>query len=90
MIESTKWMLPVMLVLVLLTSWLLVAEIPMFALKFKQWGWKGNEVKYSFIIFSAVVLGMLGITGFAVVIACYVALSVILDKKDARPDKIKG
>ena len=90
MIESTKWMLPVMLVLVLLTSWLLVAEIPMFALKIKQWGWKGNEVKYSFVIFSAVVLGVLGITGFAVIIACYVVLSVILDKKDAHPDKTKG
>ena len=73
-------MMPAMLALVLVTSWLLVAEIPMFALKFKQWGWKGNEVKYSFIIFSAAVLGVMGITGFAVVIACYVALSVILNK----------
>lgn len=79
-IESSTWMLPVIMALVLLTSWLLVAEIPMFALKFKQWGWKGNEVKYSFILFSAVVLGLLGITGFAVVIACYVILSVVLDK----------
>ena len=79
-IESSKWMMPAMLALVLVTSWLLVAEIPMFALKFKQWGWKGNEVKYSFIIFSAAVLGVMGITGFAVVIACYVALSVILNK----------
>ncbi len=79
-IESGPWMLPVVLALVVLTSWLLVAEIPMFALKFKQWGWKGNEVKYSFILFSAIVLGLLGITGFAVVIACYVILSVALDK----------
>ena len=26
------------------SCYLLVAEIPMFALKFKNWGWKGNEV----------------------------------------------
>ena len=80
MIEATKWMLPVMLAMIILSSWLLVAEIPMFALKFKQWGWKGNEVKYSFVIFSALVLGVLGVTGFSVVIACYVILSVVLDK----------
>ena len=36
------------------SSWLMVSEIPMFALKFKQWGWKGNEVRYGFILFSLI------------------------------------
>ena len=34
--------------LILITSYLLVCEMPLFALKFKQWGFKGNEVKYGF------------------------------------------
>lgn len=80
-IESSEWMVVAILLLVCLSSWLLVAEIPMFALKFKHWGWQGNEVKYGFIIFSAVVLGWLGITGFALIIACYVILSVVLDRR---------
>ena len=45
-IENTTWMVPVVIVMILLSCWLLVSEIPMFALKFKHWGWKGNEVKY--------------------------------------------
>ena len=44
--ESTAYMLPVVLLMICVSCWLLIAEVPMFALKFKQWGWKGNEVKY--------------------------------------------
>ncbi len=36
------------LALILITSYLLVCELPLFALKFKQWSFKGNEVKYGF------------------------------------------
>ena len=37
---------------VFVSSYLLIAEIPMFALKFKHWGFKGNEVKYIFVAVS--------------------------------------
>ena len=46
----------VFMVLILLSSYLLVCELPMFALKFKHWGFKGNEVKYLFVVTSVVVL----------------------------------
>ncbi|MDD2601482.1 MAG: CDP-alcohol phosphatidyltransferase family protein, partial [Prevotella sp.] len=36
--------------MIFVSSYLLVSEIPMFALKFKHWGWKGNEVKYIFLL----------------------------------------
>ncbi|MBR4897406.1 MAG: CDP-alcohol phosphatidyltransferase family protein [Prevotella sp.] len=71
----------IVIALILLSCWLLVAELPLFALKFKHWGWKGNEVKYIFIITSVLLLGVLGIKGIAVVIAWYVILSVITRKK---------
>ena len=58
-------------------SWyLLVAEIPMFALKFKHWGWKGNEIKYIFLLTCVPLLVFLGISGLAAVIAWYIILSV--------------
>ena len=63
--------------MLLFCSYLLVAEIPLFALKFKKWGWKGNEVKYVFIISSIPLLAIFGIAGIAVVIGWYVILSVI-------------
>ena len=62
---------------VLISSWLLVSEIPMFALKFKTWGWKGNEVKYIFLLTCIPLLLFLGISGLAACIAWYVILSAI-------------
>ena len=53
----------------------------MFALKFKTWGWKGNEVKYIFILSCIPLLHLLGVSGLAAIIAWYVILSVITTKK---------
>ena len=60
--------------------YLLVSEISMFALKFKTWGWKGNEIKYIFILSCIPLLLLFGIPGIAVVIVWYVVLSVITKK----------
>lgn len=81
LIESTPWSMLAMLVLICLSCWIMVAEIPMFALKFKQWNWRGNEVRYGFVIFSAIMIILLRVASFAVIIPCYVILSVILNKR---------
>ena len=60
-----------------LSCYLLVSEIPMFALKFKTWGWKGNEVKYIFLLTCIPLLLLFGVSGLAAIIAWYVILSVI-------------
>jgi len=64
-----------------ISSYLLIAEIPMFALKFKTWGWKGNEIKYIFILSCIPLLLLLRVSGFAAIIAWYVILSVATNKK---------
>lgn len=80
LIESTPWMLPALLALICITSYLLVCELPMFALKFKQWGWRGNELRYSFIALSAVVIALFGvIEGMWIVITLYFLTSVVAD-----------
>ena len=66
---------------VLISCWLLICEIPMFALKFKTWGWKGNEIKYIFILSCIPLLLWLGIAGIAAVIAWYIVLSAINNRK---------
>ncbi len=68
-------------ILVFIMSFLLVAEIPMFALKFKHWGWKENRVKYIFILSCIPLLLILRTSGFAAIIAWYVVLSAITNKK---------
>ena len=79
-IATLPYAMYMMLAGVLISSYLLVSEIPMFALKFKTWGWKGNEVKYLFLITCIPLLLLLGISGLAAIIAWYVILSVIHDK----------
>ena len=68
----------IVLILLPLSCYLLVSEIPMFALKFKTWGWRGNEVKYIFVLTCIPLLLWLGTLGLAAVIAWYVVLSVAI------------
>ena len=61
---------------------MLIAEIPMFALKFKHWGWKGNEVKYVFLLSAIPLLGILRFSGLAIIIAWYVVLSILVNRRN--------
>ncbi|MBQ8464135.1 MAG: CDP-alcohol phosphatidyltransferase family protein [Prevotella sp.] len=79
----------VVLLALFISSYLLVSEIPMFALKFKTWGWKGNEVKYIFLLTSIPMLLLplillRSVIGLAAVIAWYVILSVCTQRKNAQ------
>ena len=83
-----EYWLFIILALIPISCYLLVSEIPMFALKFKTWGWKGNEVKYIFLITCIPLLLLLGISGLAAIIAWYVILSAINSHfytKDSNP-----
>lgn len=77
-IESSSVMVLPIIAMICVSSWLLIAEIPMFALKFKNWGWAGNELRYSFIVFSAAMIIWLGIMqSFWVIITAYFLTSII-------------
>ena len=71
--EGIEWCI---LIGVIVSSYLLISEIPMFALKFKTWGWKGNEIKYIFLL-TCIPMLFMGIFGLAAIIAWYVILSAI-------------
>ena len=67
----------IILLLSFVSSYLLVSEIPMFALKFKQWGWNGNEIKYIFLLSCIPLLIIFRVSGIAIIILWYVLLSVV-------------
>lgn len=71
----------IILLMVFISCWLLVSEIPMFALKFKQWGWSGNEIRYLFLLSCIPLLAFFGIAGIAIIVAWYVLLSILTKKK---------
>ena len=71
-----------LIVMVLISSWLLVAEIPMFALKFKHWGWHENRIKYVFLVSCLPILLIFRISGISIIIAWYICLSILTSRKN--------
>ncbi|HEV7348134.1 CDP-diacylglycerol--serine O-phosphatidyltransferase [Telluribacter sp.] len=67
-----------LLIFTAVMSFLLVVELPLFALKFKSFGWPGNEVRYSFLLVSLVLLLWLGVLAVPLIVALYVVLSLVL------------
>lgn len=69
-------------------SYLLVSEIPFFALKFKNFTWQDNKVRFIFLATSAIILIAMAccsitrlIAGIGIVIAWYIVLSLITCRK---------
>lgn len=58
-------------------SLLLITEIPLFALKFKHFKWKDNEIRYVFLGMSLLLLITLQFIGIPLIIILYVAMSLI-------------
>ncbi len=63
--------------LTLLFSYLLIAELPLLALKFKNFSWKENKFKYILITCAIVFSITLKTMAIPCVIICYILLSVI-------------
>ena len=68
-------------ILVILMSYLLVAELPMFSLKFKNLSWKDNKVSYIFLLICIPLLAVFHISGFAAIILWYILWSLLTRKK---------
>lgn len=67
----------ILMTLIVLFSFLLISEIPMFSMKFKSFGWSGNEKRIIFIIGALVLLLFLQIWAIPIVFLTYVLVGVI-------------
>ena len=77
-----------LMVLIALSSALLVSEVPLFALKFKNFSWKDNSIRYTFLATSAILIIASALTGLenivvgiGLAIIWYVALSLVSRSK---------
>lgn len=59
------------------SAYLLTAELPLIALKFKQFGIKGNEFRYALILVSILSVIIFQFAGVAIAILAYILLSII-------------
>ena len=80
---SLKFNAVFLFLFMLLFCMLLVCEVPMLALKFKELSWEKNKVKYIFLL-GCLPCFCLGTSCFAAIILWYVALSIIIDVRARR------
>ena len=73
---APSYMTPCLIIGILVSSWLLVSEIPMFSLKFKSLSWADNKVRFIFLIGCVPLLAVFGRLGFALIIIWYILLAV--------------
>ena len=80
---SLKFNAVFLFLFMLLSCMLLVAEIPLFALKFKDLSWQNNSIKYIFLVGCLAFLP-LGVSSIAAMIVWYVLLSIVVFKASNR------
>ncbi len=67
-----------------LMSYLLNAELPLFALKFKDFTWANNSFRFLFLIFSLILLLIFKIAALPLIILLYIVLSVFLRVRSSK------
>jgi len=87
----TDTILIIVSLLILVFSWLLNANIELLALKFKSFGWKNNEFRFSFIALAFTTLFLSFLMGFIyfsipLIIILYLIISIIYNKQNKHND----
>jgi CDP-diacylglycerol--serine O-phosphatidyltransferase len=65
------------LVIAVIQSFLLVSELPLIALKFKNFSWKENSYQYILVIVAAILLLVIQFAAIPVIVFLYVFLSLL-------------
>lgn len=75
-------MLAILLGVVIFQSYILVSTVPMFALKFKNYSFRDNKIRYLFLGLSVIAFIVMGFSGFFPVILLYIAVSILHRRKN--------
>ena len=82
--SSQPWYFYTPVFIVPVLCWLLVSEIPMFSMKFRNLSWQDNKTRYIFLLIALVEIVMCVIGGFpfagclCAIIATYILLNILL------------
>ena len=71
----------VLIGIVALLSYLMVAQLPLLAFKFKSKTWQGNQVKYGFLLFALLLFILLQVVAIPIIIIAYLVLSAVLNAR---------
>lgn len=73
--------LVILTVLSLVTDVLMISELPLMGLKFENFSWKENSLKYLLLIGIAILLVLFGIPGIALSVVWYIVLSLLTQRR---------
>ncbi|MCO6164188.1 MULTISPECIES: phosphatidylcholine/phosphatidylserine synthase [unclassified Flavobacterium] len=85
-VDSYQWLTDalynpyVLLGITLLSCYLLNAEIPLFALKFKKFSWDEAKLQILFIIFAIALLLLFNFVAIPLIILGYISISIIVNR----------
>jgi CDP-diacylglycerol--serine O-phosphatidyltransferase len=71
---SNSWFIPGYVVIF---CYLLIAEIPLPALKFKNYSWSDNKFTYTLLILSVILLSLIKLAAIPVIVFAYITYSII-------------
>lgn len=66
-----------LLPVLILECWLMVSPLKLFSLKFKNWGWKGNEFRWLLITTAITLVATAGVPGLMWLIIAYIIYGII-------------
>lgn len=81
------WKNDVALGMMIAFSFMMVSEIPLFALKFKSFGWAENRIKFSFLMASALLLLVLQFAAIPLIILLYIFVSLFTKEQKSESAK---
>ncbi len=70
---------------IVLMSYLLVSEHPMFSFKLKGFGWVGNEPLYIFAVLAVCLLFFLWTSAFPLIVVAYIIINLVYPPTAAKP-----
>ena len=68
-----EWLICIMPVM----AWLLISPVQMFSLKFKGFGWRGNEIRYLFLALCVALIAILQLYSIPTIILLYILVSAV-------------
>jgi len=66
----------VLTILTVFFSYMLISDFRIFSMKFKSVGWRGNQLRYSFLVISVVLLILFSLMAIPMIILIYILLSI--------------
>ncbi len=92
---QNEWLLKIfqpgqLITVIGIMSLLLISEIPMFSFKFKHFKWKGNQLRYIFLITCVIFIAFLLVWSIPLIVLLYIVLSFIENKLKKQTHEIQS